>query len=109
MQYWHQGSFGRTTGPFGRRARWLPGLSALALGLAWATPASAQNSAPDQGKPQDSAPGDAKAADDNGGLSQIVVTAQFRELDLQNTPMSITAVNSDQIQQRSITNVVDVA
>ena len=110
MQYWHEDSVGRHTGKFGRHGRWQAGLAALALALVWATPASAQDAAgQDNGKAQDTATAASPAATDDNGLSQIVVTAQFRELDLQNTPMSITAVNSDQIQQRSITNVVDVA
>lgn len=109
MQYWQQGSLARDSARFGRHRHWLPCIPALALGLAWAAPAIAQDAAADQRRPQEAAPGDTGAPDDNGGLSQIVVTAQFRELDLQNTPMSITAVNADQIQQRSITNVVDVA
>ncbi len=112
MQYWQQGSFGCDTGPFGRHGRWLPCLAALALGLAWGAPASAQGT-PGDAKSQDTTSDDSTAKDSTAkagkGLSEIVVTAQFRELNLQNTPMSITAVNADQIQQRSITNVVDVA
>jgi iron complex outermembrane receptor protein len=110
MQYWHEDSVGRHTGKLGRHSRWQAGLPALALALVWAAPASAQEAAgQDNGKAPDTATVANTAATDDNGLSQIVVTAQFRELDLQNTPMSITAVNADQIQQRSITNVVDVA
>ena len=110
MQYWHEDSVGRHTGKLGRHSRWQAGLLALALALVWAAPASAQEAAgQDNGKAPDTATAANTAATDDNGLSQIVVTAQFRELDLQNTPMSITAVNADQIQQRSITNVVDVA
>ena len=110
MQYWHEDSVGRHTGKLGRHSRWQAGLPALALALVWAAPASAQEVAgQDNGKAPDTATAANTAATDDNGLSQIVVTAQFRELDLQNTPMSITAVNADQIQQRSITNVVDVA
>ncbi|WP_305095492.1 TonB-dependent receptor [Croceibacterium aestuarii] len=87
-------------------SKWLGGLSALALAAAWAVPAAAQNQ--DQNPPEDKGE-EASPPTDGKGLSEIVVTAQFREVDLQNTPMSITAVNSEQIEQRSITNVVDVA
>ena len=38
-----------------------------------------------------------------------MVTAQFREQNLQQTPISITAVTGDMLQARSITNIVDVA
>lgn len=95
---------GRGKGRSGRHL-WLPALSALAIGLTWAAPAAAQETPPtDDTKTAENPP-----ASDTGGLSQIVVTAQFREQALQEVPISITAVNSDQIQQRSITNVVDVA
>ena len=97
---------------FGRRRSWLSGISALAIGIAWALPASAQDTAAGT-KPQDTATtADASKgarASDKGQLNEIVVTAQFRSQALQKVPMSITAVNSDQIQQRSITNVIDVA
>lgn len=72
------------------------GLSAVAAGLL-ANPALAQDAAKQEAESEDS------------GLSEIVVTAQFREQALQSVPMSITAVNAEQIEQRSITNVVDVA
>ena len=98
--------------------RWLLGISALALGLGWVAPASAQDAASDD-KPKSAEAANADGSANSGAndqdssydsaLSQIVVTAQFRALNLQNTPMSITAVNADQIEQRSITNVVDVA
>src|SRR6478672_7587898 len=94
----------------GARHLWLPALSAVTLGLTWATPAAAQDSPPaDDKKPVQQPPAQQPPAKDSGALSEIVVTAQFREQALQTVPMSITAVNSDQIQQRSITNVVDVA
>ena len=81
-----------------RHAPWMLGISALAIGLAWAAPAAAQDAA---------AGGQAKAGDaakkpdattDKGQVSEIVVTAQFRSQALQKVPMSITAVNADQIQ-----------
>jgi iron complex outermembrane receptor protein len=42
-------------------------------------------------------------------LEEVVVTAQFREQGLQKTPVAITAVNSEQIQQRSMTRLTDIA
>jgi iron complex outermembrane receptor protein len=113
MQTWKKTSFACGSQGAERPGRWMLGISAIALGIAWGAPASAQDAA---GGDKAAAPGasDTAAAQnqgsaDKGELGQIVVTAQFRELDLQATPMSITAVNADQIQQRSITNVVDVA
>jgi iron complex outermembrane receptor protein len=97
----------------GRIPAALTGISALALACGWAAPAMAQDKPSDAASSSDKQPADAKsgdtAKDDNGALSEIVVTAQFRSQALQKVPMSITAVNADQIQQRSITNVVDVA
>ncbi len=34
------------------------------------------------------------AADDSAGIEEVVVTAQFREQKLQDTPLSITAVDA---------------
>lgn len=42
-------------------------------------------------------------------LSEIVVTAQFRRENLQTTPIAITAITSQMIEDRSMTNVEDVA
>lgn len=112
MLTWNEISLARLGRENARRHKRLAGVSVLAIGLACAAPASAQDAAGNDTAKTDAA---AKTADENGNarntgkLSEIVVTAQFRELDLQDTPMSITAVNADQIQQRSITNVVDVA
>ena len=39
----------------------------------------------------------------------IIVTAQFRETRLQDTPIAITAVNSAMLEQRAQTNVSDIA
>ncbi|MBB5734089.1 iron complex outermembrane receptor protein [Altererythrobacter atlanticus] len=43
------------------------------------------------------------------GVEEIVVTAQFREQNLQDTPLAITAVSSDMLEARSQTNVAEVA
>jgi iron complex outermembrane receptor protein len=114
MQIWLENSRDCLNGRMGRRTQWLTCISALALGMAWATPAAAQgttsgdngNAGGTTAKANGSQDKDAK---DKGQLNEIVVTAQFRSQALQKVPMSITAVNSDQIQQRSITNLVDVA
>jgi iron complex outermembrane receptor protein len=53
----------------------------------------------------------AVAAEDDGleELTEVVVTAQFREQNLQDTPIAITAVNAELLEQRNQTSVVDVA
>jgi iron complex outermembrane receptor protein len=48
-------------------------------------------------------------ADANLAAQDIVVTAQFREQRLQDTPISITAVNAAQLEARSQTNLAQVA
>jgi len=48
-------------------------------------------------------------AENDRGVGDIVVTAQFREQNLQDVPISISAVNAEQLQQRSVANLTDVA
>jgi iron complex outermembrane receptor protein len=71
-------------------------MSALALGqstaFAQTVPAADQTAA---------APSDA--------LQEVVVTAEFRKERLQETPIAITAVNSEAMEQRNMTNLIDVA
>lgn len=56
------------------------------------------------------APSQALAADDKSGtVKEVVVTAEYRQQSLQQTPISMTAVTGDQLAERSITNVIDVA
>lgn len=45
---------------------------------------------------------------DKGGVADIVVTAQFREGNLQKTALSITAVNAEGLTARGMTNVVEI-
>lgn len=71
--------------------------SALAAGLsliAFSAPAYAQN---------------AVAEEDGQAVAEIVVTAQFREQKLQDTPISITAVDSAALEARSQTNLTEIA
>ncbi|MBC2778636.1 TonB-dependent receptor [Parasphingopyxis marina] len=49
------------------------------------------------------------AATENSGSSVIVVTAQFREQNLQDTPLAITAVNAEMLEARGQTNISSVA
>ncbi|MEJ0035676.1 MAG: TonB-dependent receptor [Gammaproteobacteria bacterium] len=49
----------------------------------------------------------AVAADD-GTLQEVIVTAQFRQENLQNTALAITAVSGEQLEQQGLTNVTDL-
>jgi iron complex outermembrane recepter protein len=42
-------------------------------------------------------------------LAEVIVTAQFREQKLQDTPIAITAVNAEMLEQRGQTNIAQVA
>ena len=71
------------------------GVMAIAgSGTAFAAGAAASSEAP-------AASGDAPAT----GLSEIVVTAQKREQNLQKVPASITALSSDQLETRQIEDI----
>jgi iron complex outermembrane receptor protein len=50
----------------------------------------------------------AQAASDAAGLEEIVVTAQFREQNLQETPLAITAITGDQLEARNQTRIADI-
>ena len=67
------------------------GVSAIAMGIA--TPAFAQD----------------KANDGDEAGREIVVTAQFREQKLQDTPLSITAVDSTLLESRNQTDLSQIA
>jgi iron complex outermembrane receptor protein len=49
------------------------------------------------------------AAPAKGEIQEIIVTAQYRAQRLQDTPIAITAVSGDMINQRSQTNLTDIA
>jgi iron complex outermembrane recepter protein len=50
-----------------------------------------------------------QAAADDTGLAEIVVTANKREENLQRTPLSITALTSEQAELRGVTEVKDIS
>jgi len=87
--------------------------SALALvSLALLSSAArAQSSAPQAGPGQPQSPEVAQAQepDQSRQVEQIIVTAQFREQNVQDTPIAITAVNSEMLEARSQTNIAQVA
>jgi iron complex outermembrane recepter protein len=46
--------------------------------------------------------------DQNGALQEVVVTARFRSENLQSTPISITALTAEDLQQQQLQNVNDI-
>lgn len=55
------------------------------------------------------APAASNAAPATDALQEVVVTAEFRSEKLQEVPIAITAVNAEMMQQRNMTNLIDVA
>jgi iron complex outermembrane recepter protein len=51
----------------------------------------------------------AETAASSDQLTEVIVTAQFRREDLQTVPLAITAINAQMIEDRSMTNVQDIA
>jgi iron complex outermembrane receptor protein len=41
-------------------------------------------------------------------LDEVIVTAQFRAQNLQDTPLAITAVSGDQLEDQGVANVTDL-
>jgi iron complex outermembrane receptor protein len=50
----------------------------------------------------------ATQASDEGGLTEVVVTAQFRRENLQDTAIAITAVSGDMLTEQGLNNVEDL-
>ena len=69
----------------------------LALGALMALNIPAQSAEPAQ-----------TAANETSGLAEVIVTAQFRAENLQETPLSITAISGDQLATQGLTNVADL-
>ncbi|MBC2667309.1 TonB-dependent receptor [Novosphingobium flavum] len=87
-----------------RSSSFLPAIAgaALAAGLSMAFAAPAHASA------NDAAANDAAASDDAAGLTDIVVTAQKREENLQETPISISVLSGEQMANRHVTSLLDL-
>jgi len=79
-------------------------LFSVAFLLAFATPARAQ----DEPQPVPQA-GQEAQEDDGSGLGDIVVTAQFRSTNVQDTPVAITAVSAEMLERRSQRSIDQVA
>ncbi|MEO0417649.1 MAG: TonB-dependent receptor plug domain-containing protein [Pseudomonadota bacterium] len=73
------------------------GASIGALAIALVSPASAQ----------DAAPAEAAAQEQRGGVPTIVVTAQKRSEDLQDVPISVSAIGSEQLEDLNIDTFED--
>lgn len=84
--------------------------SASVSSLLLATPALAQSqSSPPTTPPADQAsPANANASDQST-TQDIIVTAQFRQERLQDTPISITAVNAAELEAKNQTDLAQVA
>src|SRR5690242_11290917 len=50
-----------------------------------------------------------QTTDQSAGLQEVVVTARYREENLQQTPIAITAITAQDLQQRGFTTASDVA
>jgi len=82
--------------------RWTASISSVAFTIALTGSAMAQEAPPAPSSVPSPAPG-------SGYNDEIIVTAQFREQNLQRTPIAITAVTGDMLDARSQTNIAQVA
>jgi iron complex outermembrane recepter protein len=102
-----RGPVHRASGP--RRACGFAALSGAALsgalGLACGTAAWAQSAAQTTG-PNPAA--QTTAATGGNQLQEVVVTAQFRAENVQQTPLAITAISGDTLQQRGQTSLTEI-
>ena len=90
-------------------SRLLSGAAALALSgglMLFAAPASAQSS--QAGSPAAAPPPNASASPADAAVGEVVVTAQFRAQNLQNTPIAITAVQAQTLEARGQTSITDL-
>ncbi|HEX4095146.1 MAG TPA: TonB-dependent receptor plug domain-containing protein, partial [Caulobacteraceae bacterium] len=76
---------------------------ALIAAAALAGPAAAQDAG------SGSAGKNAPAAANTDTVGEVVVTAQFRRQNVENTPIAITAVNAQMLENRGETNIAQVA
>lgn len=93
-------------------ARWLASASLAALWAATPTYAQTSQTAPTpevQAQPGTSAAAAAEPEPDPQAVQDIVVTAQFREQRLQDTPLAITALGAAELEAKSLTNLAQVA
>ena len=70
-----------------------------------------QGNCPNRGCLESVASGTALAADTppaSDDLAEVIVTAQFREQNVQDTPLAITAISAGMLESRSQTNVTEL-
>ena len=84
---------------------WVAGASALAL----LTAAAVAGPAAAQGVASAGANAAETTASNNNKVGEVVVTAQFRRQNVQQTPIAITAVNAQMLENRGETNIAQVA
>jgi len=53
-------------------------------------------------------PSQQASSNDESVLQEVIVTAQFRRENLQDTPLAITAVSGQQLEEQGLTNVTDL-
>src|SRR5687767_1655582 len=83
-------------------------VSSLALIASLTTPAYAQDDT--TGEAASGAVDEQQEEQQEDGRSNVIlVTAEFREANLQDTPIAITAVNSEMLEARGQTNIAEVA
>ena len=84
-------------------------LRLLLGGALAAVMASAAHAAPATPAAEPAPAADAPAVEGMQGLDEIVVTATKRETNLQKTPVSISVVDSQQIKDRHVQSLYDLA
>ncbi|WP_380876633.1 TonB-dependent receptor [Sphingomonas sp. DBB INV C78] len=90
---------------------WFGASSVIALALAGANPAAAQETPPADpaaAPPPAAAPATAEAPT-TGGLEDIVVTARKRQESVQDIPVAVTAISAKTIQEQDLTSLEKVA
>ena len=50
-----------------------------------------------------------QSTEESAGLQEVVVTARYREESLQQTPIAITAITAEDLQQRGFSSAAEVA
>src|SRR3569623_2096943 len=106
LQVWRDAM---TSVPSRSRARTSLALGASLAALAISNPALAQDNPAPGAQAQAANPDTAASTDTSQAGQEIVVTAQFRAQNLQDTPLAITAVNAQMLEARSQTDITLVA
>lgn len=83
------------------------GLAALSTALGLAAGAAAWAQSADQTTAQNPA-AQATPAAGGSGLQEVVVTAQFRQENVQQTPLAITAINANALAERGQTSLTQI-